>query len=126
MSKGKFYLVILIVMVGSAGSYGDVILQVDAGDCGPTQSGWISLGSCGTHTNVGGTGIDVVLETGNPSMCECRNPGGSGTLADVEATLLFANDENYSPGSDFILTLRNLTSGSDYTVYSYHSRSDEG
>ncbi|MHC4867391.1 MAG: hypothetical protein ACYTEX_25230 [Planctomycetota bacterium] len=80
MSKGKFYLVILIVMVGSAGSYGDVILQVDAGDCGPTQSGWISLGSCGTHTNVGGTGIDVVLETGNPSMCECRNPGGSGTL----------------------------------------------
>ncbi|HUW18782.1 MAG TPA: Calx-beta domain-containing protein [Sedimentisphaerales bacterium] len=102
------------------------ILQVDTGSCGPLQTGWISLGSCGTFTNVGGTGIDVLLATGNPGACECRNPGGSGTLANVEADLLFANDENYTPNADFILTLRNLTPGTNYTVYSYHNRSDEG
>ncbi|MHC4476347.1 MAG: Calx-beta domain-containing protein [Planctomycetota bacterium] len=126
MCRGKFYLTILILMVWAAGSSGAVSLQCDAGSCGPTQAGWISLGSCGTFTNVGGTGIDVVLETGNPGACGCRNPGGSGTLWDVEATLLFADNENTSPGSDFILTLRNLTPGSNYTVYSYHSRTDEG
>ncbi|MHC4529110.1 MAG: Calx-beta domain-containing protein [Planctomycetota bacterium] len=126
MSRNKFYLMILILMVGAPGSYGDVLLQCDAGDCGPTQAGWISLGGCGTHSNVGGTGIDVVLETGNPSACACRNTGGTGPLADVETSLLFADNETGSPGSDFILTLRNLTSGSDYTVYSYHNRSNEG
>jgi hypothetical protein len=121
-----FYLVMLASILGLADTYGAVSLQCDAGSCGPTQAGWISLGSCGTFTNVGGTGIDVVLETGNPGACGCRNPGGSGTLPDVEATLLFADNENTSPGSDFILTLRNLTPGSNYTVYSYHSRTDEG
>jgi hypothetical protein len=121
-----FSLVTLVLLLATGTSFAAVALQVDAGDCGPTQAGWISLGSCGTHTNVGGTGIDVVLETGNAGACECRNPGGSGTLADVEATLLFANDENYTPGADFILTLRNLTPGANYTVYSYHSRTDEG
>jgi len=126
MCKKMFFLTMVVLLVGITNSYAEVALQVDAGSCGSTQAGWISLGSCGTFTNVGGTGIDVVLETGNPGACACRNPGGSGTLPDVEATLLFADDENSSPGADFILALRNLTSGLDYTVYSYHSRSDEG
>ena len=126
MFKRMFFLTIVLLLVGITNSYAEVALQMDAGDCGSTQAGWISLGSCGSFTSVGGTGIDVVLETGNPSACACRNPGGSGTLPDVEATLLFADDENSGPGGDFILTLRNLTSGADYQVYSYHSRTDEG
>ncbi len=105
---------------------GAVLLQCDVGGCGPLQSGWTALDSCGTFTNVGGTGIDVTLATGNPGVCECRNPGGSGLLADVEADLLFANDENTSPGSDFILTLNNLASGATYRLLSFHNRSDEG
>ncbi len=126
MCKKMFCLTTIVLLFGAADSFAAVSLQVDAGDCGPTQAGWISMGGCGTYTNVGGTGIDVVLETGNAGACECRNPGGSGTLADVEATLLFANDQTTSPNSDFILTLRNLTPGANYTVYSYHNRSDEG
>ncbi|MHC4618095.1 MAG: hypothetical protein ACYTEQ_10125, partial [Planctomycetota bacterium] len=126
MCRKMFSLMTVVLLIAMANSYAAVSLQMDAGSCGPTQAGWISLGSCGTFTNVGGTGIDVVLETGNAGACECRNPGGTGTLADVEATLLFANDQTSSPNSDFILTLRNLSSGANYTVYSYHNRSDEG
>ncbi|MHC4866972.1 MAG: Calx-beta domain-containing protein [Planctomycetota bacterium] len=100
-------------------------LLVDVG-CGAVQSGWIGMGSCGTYTNVDGTGIDVTLATGNAAMCECRTPGGTGTLADVEADLLFANDQTTSPDADFILTLSNLTNGVDYQLLSYHNRSDEG
>jgi len=103
-----------------------VIMQCDVGGCGPTQSGWVSIGSCGTFSNVAGTGIDVTLATGNPGACECRNPGGTGTLADVEADLLFANDEQSSPSADFIITFSNLTPGMSYRVLSYHNRSDEG
>ncbi|MHC4867345.1 MAG: Calx-beta domain-containing protein, partial [Planctomycetota bacterium] len=101
-------------------------LQVDAGGCGPLQAGWISMGACGTYTNVDGTGIDVTLATGNPGACQCRNPGGTGTLADVEADLLFADNEQSAPNADFILTLSNLTQGAGYQVLSYHNRSDEG
>ncbi|MHC4865700.1 MAG: Calx-beta domain-containing protein, partial [Planctomycetota bacterium] len=58
----------------------------DAGECGVVQSGWISIGlgtsgGCGTQTNVGGTGIDVTLETGNFGACSCRNLTATGTLA---------------------------------------------
>ncbi|HUW18781.1 MAG TPA: Calx-beta domain-containing protein [Sedimentisphaerales bacterium] len=101
-------------------------ILADVGGCGPLQSGWISLAACGTYTNVGGTGISVTLATGNPSACACRNPGGTGTLADVEADLLFADNENYTPNADFILTLSNLTPSASYQVLSYHNRSDEG
>ncbi|MHC4343295.1 MAG: Calx-beta domain-containing protein [Planctomycetota bacterium] len=101
-------------------------LLVDVGGCGPLQSGWISLGACGTYVDVDGTGIDVTLATGNPSACACRNPGGTGTLPDVEADLLFADNEMSSPGADFILTLSNLAPGASYQLLSYHSRSDEG
>ncbi|MHC4648311.1 MAG: SUMF1/EgtB/PvdO family nonheme iron enzyme, partial [Planctomycetota bacterium] len=83
-------------------------------------------GACGTYTDVGGTGIDVTLATGNPAACACRNPGGTGTLTDVEADLLFADNENSTPGADFILTLSNLTPSAGYQVLSYHNRSDEG
>ena len=101
-------------------------ILADAGGCGPLQSGWISLGACGTYVDVGGSGIDVTLATGNPSACACRNPGGTGTLADVEADLLFADNEQSAPNADFILTLSNLTPGANYQVLSYHNRSDEG
>ncbi|MHC4363305.1 MAG: Calx-beta domain-containing protein, partial [Planctomycetota bacterium] len=87
---------------------------------------WIGLGACGTYADVGSSGIAVTLATGDAGACACRNPGGTGTLADVEADLLFANDENYSPGSDFIITLSNLTPGIAYRLLSYHNRSDEG
>ena len=39
---------------------GETILRCDVGGCGPVQAGWISLASCGVHTNVGGTG-DLTL-----------------------------------------------------------------
>jgi hypothetical protein len=101
-------------------------LLADAGGCGPLQAGWVSLGACGTYVDVGGSGIDVSLATGNPAACACRNPGGTGTLADVESDLLFADNENSSPNADFILTLTNLLPGASYQVLSYHNRSDEG
>jgi len=112
-------------LVDSAGA-GVVVMQCDVGGCGPLQSGWIELGSCGAFTDVGGTGINVTLATGNPGACECRNPGGSGILANVESDLLFANDEKSSPGSDFIITFSNLIPGASYRLLSYHSRTDEG
>ncbi|MHC4619628.1 MAG: Calx-beta domain-containing protein, partial [Planctomycetota bacterium] len=101
-------------------------ILADVGGCGPLQSGWISLGACGTYVDVGGTGIDVTLATGNPGACACRNTGGTGALADVETDLLFADNENYTPGADFILTLSNLTPSASYQVLSYHNRTDEG
>ena len=119
-----------VVVLGlvSVADAGVVVMQCDVGGCGPLQSGWISLGSCGTFADVGGTGIDVTLATGNPGACECRNPGpgGTGTLAEVEWDLLFANDEETSPGSDFIITFSNLMPGANYRLLSYHSRTDEG
>jgi hypothetical protein len=101
-------------------------MQCDVGGCGPLQAGWTGLDACGTHTNVAGTGINVTLATGNPGACDCRNPGGTGTLADVEYDLLFANDEQTSPGSDFIITFGNLMPGASYRLLSYHNRSNEG
>jgi hypothetical protein len=101
-------------------------LLADLGGCGPLQAGWVSLGACGTYADVGGTGIDVTLATGYAPACECRNPGGTGTLADVEADLLFANDQQSAPNADFILTLTNLAPGASYQLLSYHNRSDEG
>jgi hypothetical protein len=101
-------------------------MQCDVGDCGPLQSGWASLGGCGIHANVAGSGIDVTLATGNPGACSCRNPGGTGTLADVEWDLLFADNEQSSPGGDFIITFSNLVPGASYRLLSYHNRSDEG
>ncbi|MHC4528124.1 MAG: Calx-beta domain-containing protein [Planctomycetota bacterium] len=117
--------VLVMGLVNSAGA-GLVIMQCDVGDCGPLQSGWTGLGGCGIHANVAGTGIDVTLATGNPGACECRNPGGTGTLADVEADLLFANDQQSSPGGDFIITFSNLVPGASYRLLSYHNRSNEG
>jgi hypothetical protein len=117
--------VLVLALVGNAAA-GLVIMQCDVGDCGPLQPGWTSLGGCGTHANVAGSGIDVTLATGNPGACDCRNLGGSGTLADVEADLLFANDEESSPGGDFIITFSNLIPGASYRLLSYHNRTDEG
>jgi len=119
-------LVFVVSLLGLVSGAGAAIMQCDVGGCGPVQSGWIGLGSCGTFTNVGGTGINVTLATGNPGACACRNPGGSGALMDVEYDLLFANDETSSPGSDFIIALSNLTPGTSYRLLSYHNRSDEG
>ncbi|MHC4862978.1 MAG: hypothetical protein ACYTEX_02760, partial [Planctomycetota bacterium] len=82
-------------------------------------------GGCGTQTNVGGTGIDVTLETGNFGACSCRNLTATGTLADVERDFVFADNESSSPDADFILTLGNLVPGSSYQLFSYHSRTDE-
>jgi len=118
-------LVLSVCLVNLAGA-GVVVMQCDVGGCGPLQAGWTDLGGCGTHTNVAGSGIDVSLATGNPGACACRNLYGSGALADVETDFSFADDERYSPGSDFILTLSNLTAGARYRLLSYHSRMDEG
>ncbi|HUT30716.1 MAG TPA: Calx-beta domain-containing protein [Sedimentisphaerales bacterium] len=128
MYRNSALLVCVVVVFCFAGgsALGQAIMQCDTGGCGPLQSGWTGLSGCGTHINVAGSGIDVTLATGNPGACECRNPGGTGTLADVEADLLFANDEQSSPGGDFIITLSNLTSGMTYRLLSYHNRSDEG
>ncbi|MHC4497775.1 MAG: Calx-beta domain-containing protein, partial [Planctomycetota bacterium] len=114
----------LLALANSAGA-GVVIMQCDVGDCGPLQSGWTSLGDCGTFANVAGTGIGVTLATGNPGACACRDRGGGGPLADVEIDFLFADNENYSPGSDFIITFSNLIPGAKYRLLSYHSRTDE-
>jgi hypothetical protein len=100
-------------------------MKCDVGGCGPLQAGWLSIPSCGTFTDVGGTGIDVTLATGNPGACECRKPDGSGALANVEADLLFANNQTTSPDSDFIITLSNLTAGACYRLLSFHNRSNE-
>jgi hypothetical protein len=86
----------------------------------------MGLAICGSYANVGGTGINVTLATGNPGACECRNPGGSGALANVESDLLFADNETTSPGSDFTITFSSLTAGASYRLLSYHNRSDEG
>jgi hypothetical protein len=125
-NSGLLVCVVVVFCVGGGSVMGQTIMQCDTGGCGPLQSGWVSLGACGTFPNVAGSGIDVTLSTGNPGACECRNPGGSGTLSDVEADLLFANDEESSPGGDFIITMSNLTPGMTYRLLSYHNRSDEG
>jgi len=104
---------------------GQIIMQCDAGGCGPLQAGWISLPSCGTYYDVGGTGIDVTLATGTAGACACRSPDGSGALAYVEADLLFADNQISSPDSDFILAFDNLAAGTVYRLLSYHNRSNE-
>ncbi|MHC4867000.1 MAG: hypothetical protein ACYTEX_23225, partial [Planctomycetota bacterium] len=128
MSRRLYFLIFAVSVLGLVNSAGAglVIVQCDVGDCGPLQSGWTSLGGCGTHINVAGTGIDVTLTTGNPGACACRNPGGTGTLANVESDLLFADNEQSSPGGDFIITFSNLLAGASYRLLSYHNRSDEG
>ena len=78
----------------------------------------------GINVDVNSTGINVKLETGDPAQIALRTPGGSGPLADVETDLYFANNENKSPGNDFILTLYNLQDGY-YFLRSYHNRPDE-
>ena len=120
-------ILICLVMAGlSAGSAEAVVLmRCDVGGCGPLQAGGTSLSACGSYYDVAGTAIDVTLATGNPSACECRNPGGSGPLANVEADFLFADNETASPGSDFILTLSDLIPGVSYRLLSFHNRSDE-
>jgi len=105
----------------SAGSLPEgVIMQCDVGACGAVEDGWIDLPGCGTYYNVGGTGIDVILQTGAPGACECRDPGATGTLANVGRDLVFANDQTASPYADFILTLSNLAPGKAYELRSYH------
>jgi hypothetical protein len=118
-------IIAMLALANSAGA-GVVIMQCDVGDCGPLQSGWTSLGDCGAFANVAGTGIGVTLATGNPSACACRDRGGSGPLTDVEVDFLFADDEESSPGGDFIITFSNLIPGAKYRLLSYHSRTDEG
>ena len=119
------WVVVVLGLVNGAAAQ-MVIMQCDVGGCGPLQSGWTSLGYCGTFANVAGTGIGVTLATGNPGACACRDRGGGGPLVDVEADFLFADNENYSPGSDFIITFSDLLPGAKYRLLSYHSRMDEG
>jgi hypothetical protein len=96
----------LLCLAGFAQA-GDVILQCDAGE-GTLQAGWTQVLK-GTNVNVASTGINVTLATGAPTAIATRDTGGSGALADVETDLYFADDQTESPGSDFILTLSNLT-----------------
>jgi len=122
----KSFVCALVFSLAAAGSVsaGMILLQCDAGE-GALQAGWTRV-NAGLNSNVAGSGINVTLATGNPVAIDPRNKGGSGPLADVETDFYFANDENYSPGSDFILTLGNLTPGAAYKLLSYHSRTDEG
>ncbi len=102
----------------------NAIMQVDVG-CDAVQDGWIAIAQCGVTSDVGGTGIDVTLATGNASACACRNMGGSEPLANVETDFLFANDEIGSPGGDFIITFGGLAAGMNYRLLSFHNRTDE-
>jgi hypothetical protein len=115
---------VLLLCLAGVAEAGDVILQCDAGE-GALQAGWTQVLK-GTNVNVAGTGINVTLATGAPTAIAARDTGGSGVLADVETDLYFADNEAESPGSDFILTLSNLTPGMPYRLLSYHNRSDEG
>ncbi|MHC4343500.1 MAG: Calx-beta domain-containing protein, partial [Planctomycetota bacterium] len=115
--------VLLLCLAGFAQA-ADVILQCDAGE-GLLQAGWTQVLK-GTNVNVAGSGINVTLATGAPAAITARDTGGSGALADVETDLYFADNQTESPGSDFILTLSNLTPGMPYRLLSYHNRSDEG
>ena len=94
---------------------------------GPVQAGWVGMPTCGEYNNVDGSGIDVTLATGDPLVCESRDPSwgltGSGPLADVETDLLFA-DNRAGADADFIITFAGLTPGTRYQLESYHTRSD--
>ncbi|MHC4499145.1 MAG: Calx-beta domain-containing protein, partial [Planctomycetota bacterium] len=120
--------VLIASLLGLVSTASAAVLQCDAGT-GTLQSGWTQV-QAGSNVNVGGTGINVTLATGNPGAIAHRGAGdtggGSGPLAAVEEDLYFANDEQQSPGADFILTLSNLTSGTAYRLLSYHNRSNEG
>ena len=72
----KLTFLILFVSTLAIGNRADagVIMQCDVGGCGVLQSGWIEIGTCGTTGDVGGTGIDVTLATGEPAACDCRKP----------------------------------------------------
>jgi len=124
MCRKLIFVVSFVVVLGMAGSTSAAILECDAGT-EALQDGWTQVVN-GLNTNVAGTGIDVNLATGNPDAISERapGPGSSETLPDVERDLYFANDEEGSPGGDFILTLANLPAG-DYILHSYHSRTDE-
>jgi len=128
MRRKLTFPVVVISLLGLVSSVSAAILQCDAGT-GTLQSGWTQV-QAGLNVNVGGTGINVTLATGNPSAIAHRGAGetggGSGPLAAVEEDLYFADDERESPGSDFILTLSNLTPGVSYRLLSYHNRSNEG
>jgi hypothetical protein len=81
-----------------------------------------------TYTDVGGTGIDVTLETGNgPCSCDAPGPSGqnSGALEDVELDLLFGDNQVGSPQGDFIITFNNLIPEVTHVLKSFHNRSDE-
>ena len=118
-------IVVSALVLGLGTAADGAIMQCDVGGCGPVQAGWTSLPSCGTTANVAGSGIDVTLATGNPEACACRNEGGTDALADVETDLLFADDEESSPGGDFLIAFSNLTPGASYRLLSYHNRSNE-
>jgi len=118
-----FVAVLLLCSAGPAEA-GDIIVQCDAGE-GALQAGWTRVLN-GANVNVAATGIDVTLSTGAPSAIAGRDTGGLGALADVETDFYFADNQTASPGSDFILTLSNLTPGISYRLLSYHNRSDEG
>ncbi|MHC4574180.1 MAG: formylglycine-generating enzyme family protein, partial [Planctomycetota bacterium] len=113
----------LVVHVHATAS--EVLMQCDVGGCGPVQAGWTGIAECGTTVDVNSTGIDVTLATGYPAACACRDTGGSGPLADVEADFLFADDAVSTPGGDFIITFSNLIAGERYWLLSYHNRSSE-
>ncbi|MHC4644759.1 MAG: LamG domain-containing protein [Planctomycetota bacterium] len=128
-----FILVFALALANSALAYDvGVVLKCDAegtGDEVVTQAGWTRVGD-GLNLDVNDvTGlpsvIDVTLATGNPLAIAARNEGApAGPLHDVEADFYFANNENKSPGNDFILTLGDLQAGF-YRVRSYHHRADE-
>jgi len=132
------FVVLVLSLVNGASAYETgIILECDAGadPCtvdSPLQAGWAVV-AAGINVDVNGptgtgTGINVKLETGNPEAIALRDKSepisGSGPLADVETDFYFADDENKSPGNDFILTLYNLQDGV-YFLRSYHHRSDE-
>lgn len=123
-----FCLITLVVVLGLCTVSFGVSLKVDVGVCGPMQDGWIPLRAARgrLNTNVGGTNIDVIVATGNARAGECRCDSGSKhALAAVETTYIKMDGSAGSPKSDIIFTLRDLTPGAEYTLYTYHHRWDE-
>ncbi|MHC4659507.1 MAG: Calx-beta domain-containing protein, partial [Planctomycetota bacterium] len=123
MCKKLLCLISLILTLGLCNSSAGVELLVDVGTCydDPTQPGWIGV-NCGTKSNLGGSLIDVRIETGLVHACECRSESGmTHPLKWVHKTFIKQDgpDPHY-PTSDIILTLMDLTPGAEYTMYSYH------
>ncbi|MHC4215379.1 MAG: hypothetical protein ACYSWP_18615, partial [Planctomycetota bacterium] len=94
---------------------------------GTTQAGWTQIIPF-WNLNVNGLGFSVSVESHVSDMTEGREEDGAtpaGPKHDVEADLIFGNDQTSPPDNDILLKFLNLRAGY-HRVLSYHIRPDEG